>query len=280
VQAIAEDVVRRRAQPARGAYAPTAYVRPSSGGAVPGAADNTTELEAVANKGNTPGFSSGTYAAIPATGMEEGDHYTSTDAPVRLWRYSGSAWVLVATADHGTLGGLTDDDHTQYVKHSLATALSDFLVASGSGAWVKKTLAEVKTILGLGTAAYTAAADYALVAGRTGENQTVQGFLAQGAGNTARKVMVITGNKTPAAGNSTLTFTHGVPGGAAKIRSITAIMTFGNGAIIQSNTTMAGYEFWCYVAAADTTKIVLATTPSNSGSVLDTLVVVEIAYVA
>lgn len=83
------------------------------------------------------------------------------------------------------------------IAHSLATAANDFLVASGVGvfikktlaevrtllglesnvpaataendfivagatpfAWVKKTLAEVKTILGLGTAAYTASADY------------------------------------------------------------------------------------------------------------------------
>lgn len=33
--------------------------------------------------------------------------------------------------------------------HSLATAINDFLVASGVGAWVKKTLAETRTILGL-----------------------------------------------------------------------------------------------------------------------------------
>jgi hypothetical protein len=35
------------------------------------------------------------------------------------------------------------------VLHSLATAANDFLVASGVGVFVKKTLAEVKTILGL-----------------------------------------------------------------------------------------------------------------------------------
>jgi len=52
-------------------------------------------------------------------------------------------------SDHGSLGGLADDDHTQYIKHSLATAANDFLVASGSGTFVKKTLAEVKTILAL-----------------------------------------------------------------------------------------------------------------------------------
>jgi len=58
--------------------------------------------------------------------------------------------------DHGGLAGLSDDDHTQYIKHSLATATSDFLAASGAGAFVKKTLAETKTILGIadGTANY------------------------------------------------------------------------------------------------------------------------------
>ncbi len=40
------------------------------------------------------------------------------------------------------------------VAHSLAVAVNDFIVASGAGVFIKKTLAEVKTILGLGTAAY------------------------------------------------------------------------------------------------------------------------------
>ena len=34
------------------------------------------------------------------------------------------------------------------IRHSLATAANDFLVASGSGAFVKKTLAETQAILG------------------------------------------------------------------------------------------------------------------------------------
>ena len=73
--------------------------------------------------------------------------------------------------DHGNLEGLLDDDHTQYIKHSLATAISDFLVASGAGVFIKKTLAEVRTILGLGSAAYTASTDYAPAAeGVTGGN--------------------------------------------------------------------------------------------------------------
>jgi hypothetical protein len=47
------------------------------------------------------------------------------------------------------------------------TATSDFLVGAQVATvwqWVKKTLAEVKTILGLGTAAYTASGDYATAA--------------------------------------------------------------------------------------------------------------------
>ncbi|MHB8075113.1 hypothetical protein [Desulfosporosinus fructosivorans] len=64
------------------------------------------------------------------------------------------------------------------IRHSLATALSDFLVASGAGVFVKKTLAEVKTILGLGTAAYTASTAYATAA---------QGTLATNAIPTSQK---------------------------------------------------------------------------------------------
>ncbi len=44
--------------------------------------------------------------------------------------------------------------HSGHIAHSLATAANDFLVASGAGAFVKKTLAEARTILGLKAAAY------------------------------------------------------------------------------------------------------------------------------
>ena len=55
--------------------------------------------------------------------------------------------------EEGVAAGLVSDHeaaadpHTGYTKHSLATAVSDFLVASGVGVFVKKTLAEVKTLL-------------------------------------------------------------------------------------------------------------------------------------
>lgn len=56
--------------------------------------------------------------------------------------------VPTGSTDHGGLTGLSDDDHTQYIKHALATAANDFLVASGAGAFAKKTLAETQAILG------------------------------------------------------------------------------------------------------------------------------------
>ena len=51
--------------------------------------------------------------------------------------------------DHGGLAGLADDDHTQYIKHALATAAGDFLYASGSGTFVKKTTAQIISLLGM-----------------------------------------------------------------------------------------------------------------------------------
>ena len=47
------------------------------------------------------------------------------------------------------LGDAAYTDPSAYITHALATAENDFLVASGSGAYVKKTLAETKAILGL-----------------------------------------------------------------------------------------------------------------------------------
>ena len=55
--------------------------------------------------------------------------------------------VLAGGLDHGGLSGLADDDHPQYILHSLADAANDFLVASGADTLVKKTLAETGAIL-------------------------------------------------------------------------------------------------------------------------------------
>jgi len=82
-----------------------------------------------------------------------------------------------SAVDHGTIGGLSDDDHTQYILHSLAAAANDFLVASGANTYVKKTLAETGTILegdidhgnlqGLSTGADHSYIDQSVVSGAT-----------------------------------------------------------------------------------------------------------------
>ena len=64
---------------------------------------------------------------------------------------TGTAPLVVASTTKVTnlnadkLDGLDD---TAFLKHSLATAANDFLVASGAGTFAKKTLAETQAILG------------------------------------------------------------------------------------------------------------------------------------
>jgi hypothetical protein len=69
----------------------------------------------------------------------------------------------------------TADPHTEYIKKSLATSVNDFIIASAPGVFVKKTLTEIKTILGLGSAAYTASTAYATAAqGTKADNAATQ----------------------------------------------------------------------------------------------------------
>ena len=49
--------------------------------------------------------------------------------------YNGSA--IKDIGDHGSLGGLTDDDHTQYQKESLLTTQGDIPYATGASAWAR-----------------------------------------------------------------------------------------------------------------------------------------------
>ena len=82
-----------------------------------------------------------------------------------IWMFAGGVGDLATTVDSPGVDARAVSEKAiracldARILHSLATAANDFLVASGSGIFVKKTLAEVKTILGLGTAAYTASAD-------------------------------------------------------------------------------------------------------------------------
>lgn len=90
------------------------------------------------------------------------DHPRSTEVVLRgndaaFPTAGGERWIDVRPivggeisgqiSDHGNLAGLSDDDHTQYILHSLADAANDFLVASGADTFVKKTLAETGVIL-------------------------------------------------------------------------------------------------------------------------------------
>ena len=73
----------------------------------------------------------------------------------RGFQGTAKAWssgTLVArtftTYDHDTFKANITALDSAKINHALATAANDFLVASGSGAFVKKTLAETRVILG------------------------------------------------------------------------------------------------------------------------------------
>lgn len=147
---------------------------------------------------NTDGTASGDQATVgskwnviaTAANVVSGPA-SSTDGGVVL--FDGETGKIIKdsgkTFDHGEIAGLTDDDHTQYIKHSLATAVSDFLVASGAGVFIKKTLAEVQAVLGLGTAAYTSATNYVFNALATAENDFL---VASGPGVFVKKTLAET----------------------------------------------------------------------------------------
>jgi hypothetical protein len=165
----------------------------------------TTSLDYYAKSKVDPGHTHTAYAAS-AKGVTNGDSHDHV---------GGDGGQI----DHGGLAGLSDDDHTQYIKHSLATATSDFLAASGAGTFVKKTLAEVKTLLGLGTAAYTASTDYAVTAkGVTngdshdhngGDGAAIVEAAITLADNTTNDVSITKHGFAPKAPNNTTSFLRG-----------------------------------------------------------------------
>ena len=84
----------------------------------------------------------GTLAASRTLNVDEAS--INHDA---LTNFLATEHFTVASIDHGAIAGLADNDHTQYILHSLADAASDFLVASGDNVFAKKTLAETGAIL-------------------------------------------------------------------------------------------------------------------------------------
>jgi len=80
-------------------------------------------------------------------GKAGGGTYDCQIIDVTDYRGATISGASAVASDHGTLSGLADDDHTQYILHSLADAANDFLVASADDIFVKKTLAETGAIL-------------------------------------------------------------------------------------------------------------------------------------
>jgi len=111
-----------------------------------------------------------------ADGLADGGTYHGVMTYRRWGDWSGGGVSQLAFTDNGNLWiryANADDTWGSWKLvslQSLATAQNDFLVGSGAGAFVKKTLAEVKTILGLGSAAYTPATAYVTHALATAAN--------------------------------------------------------------------------------------------------------------
>jgi hypothetical protein len=59
-------------------------------------------------------------------------------------------YALAATKVVIMIQPVFGDDHPEYIKHTLAVDANDFLVASGVGVFIKKNLAEVQAIIGVG----------------------------------------------------------------------------------------------------------------------------------
>ena len=108
--------------------------------------------------------------------------------------------ILEGDIDHGNIQGLTDDDHTQYIRHNLSTAASDFLIGSGSNTFIKKTLAETKTILGLG-----GGGGYIETGGYTGDGTTDQTVSLSDSSLAVDFLMIILGASDGAATNIFMT---------------------------------------------------------------------------
>ena len=61
-----------------------------------------------------------------------------TDANKALASVTYAAFKASLAIDHGTdLAGLADDDHPQYIRHAIGTAIGDLLTASGVGAFTR-----------------------------------------------------------------------------------------------------------------------------------------------
>lgn len=132
------------------------------------------------------------FKANTADGLADGGTFHGVMTYRRWGDWSGGGVSQLAFTDNGNLWiryANADDTWGSWKLvslQSLATAQNDFLVGSGAGAFVKKTLAEVKTILGLGSAAYTPATAYVTHALATAANDFL---VASGSGVFVKKTL-------------------------------------------------------------------------------------------
>jgi hypothetical protein len=91
------------------------------------------------------------------TASEVGAEVSGAAAAITL---SGLGGVSTSDSRLHAIGS-DNQDLSGLMPKNLATAVDMSLVSSGIGTWIAKTLSEFKTWLGLGSAAYTASADYA-----------------------------------------------------------------------------------------------------------------------
>ena len=61
-------------------------------------------------------------ATNPTYGQLEGDINRNT-GDGKIYQWTGSTWEFIGTSDHGLMGGLGDDDHTQYLDTTRHTAI-------------------------------------------------------------------------------------------------------------------------------------------------------------
>ncbi|MFB3894921.1 MAG: hypothetical protein ACE14V_01310 [bacterium] len=98
------------------------------------------DLQQVVKQINTPAAPAAGYTAV----------YAKADGKIYK-RPSGGAESEIAAGvtDHGALTGLTDDDHTQYVKDAEFTAKGDVLLGTGNGTFAKLSASDNGKVLTL-----------------------------------------------------------------------------------------------------------------------------------
>ena len=75
----------------------------------------------------------------------------NTATPIDVQSAFGQTYTSATATDHGVLGGLTDNDHPQYILGSTFTTNNYFLVGTGAGTYAEESPANARLSLGLGT---------------------------------------------------------------------------------------------------------------------------------